>query len=78
MGIKQIQAGGQTHWLDENASVADLKRAVGAAENDLATYVDDEGSWITLSDRDSIEHIPDDVRVAFQPKDTYFGRSDLT
>lgn len=76
MGTKQIQAGGQTYRLNETAKVAELKQAVGAGKNDLATYVEQDGSWVTLSDRDHIMHIPDNARVAFQPKDTYFGRGD--
>lgn len=73
MGHKRLSADGQTYELDEQTTVGELKTKVGAAENDLATYVDEDGGWVTLSDRDQVAHVPDGAKLAFQPQDTYFG-----
>lgn len=73
MGNQQIVADGQRHEFDEETTIAEVKAAIGAAENDLATYVDEDGSWVALSDRDPVAHVPDGTQVAFQPQDTYFG-----
>lgn len=75
MGRKQITANGQQYELDENATVADLKARMGAAETDIGTYTEGDGTWVTVSDRDPVSEIPDGVAMAFQPGDTVFGRN---
>lgn len=73
MGYTQLEADGETFELDDETTIAEVKAQVGAAENDLATYTDDDGSIVTLSDRDEVKHVPEDTRLAFMSRDTYFG-----
>jgi hypothetical protein len=73
MGQTHIEADGETLELDDETTIADVKAQVGAAENDLATYADEDGSIVTMSDQDEIKNVPEDARLAFMPKDTYFG-----
>lgn len=73
MGLKRFTAEGEEQELDENATVADLKERVGAGANDIATYKDADGSWVTMADRDQIRHIPDESKVTFQPPARFGG-----
>lgn len=73
MGQTHIEADGETYELDNETTIAEVKAQVGAAENDLATYADEDGSIVTLSDRDEVKHVPEDAQLAFMPRDTYFG-----
>lgn len=73
MGRTHIEADGETYELDDETTIAEVKSRVGAAENDLATYTDETGGIVTLSDRDKVENVPEDARLAFMPRDTYFG-----
>lgn len=74
MGRKQITANGQQYELDENTTVADLKDQIGAADSDIGTYTEGDGTWVTVSDRDPVSEIPDGANMAFQPGDTVFGQ----
>jgi len=73
MGQQRVETGEQTYELDEAMTIAELKDEVGAAENDMATFAEEDGSWGTLNDGDTVADIPEDARIAFQPKDTIFG-----
>lgn len=73
MGQQRVTANGETLELDEDTTVEELKQQVGAGTDDIATYKDADGNWVSLSDRDQIRHVPADTTVAFQPP-ARFGR----
>jgi len=53
---------------DEGTTIGQLKDAVGAAKSDIATFRDgDSGELQALSDRDTVERVPDGSAVSFQP-----------
>lgn len=61
--------------VNHDTTVAELKEAVGASPHDVATYFDDQGEIVALSDHDPVqEMVPDDAEISFQPAHgTVFG-----
>lgn len=69
-----IQLEGEKVSVDSTTTVADLKDVSGAADGDVATYVED-GEIVALGDRDNVQrNVPEGANVSFQPgSGTVFG-----
>ena len=63
---KQLRINGQLEDHEEDKSVADLKRDAGIPADKPLTY-DDGTDTYSLSDRDTVEDIPDGSTVASLP-----------
>ena len=65
---KQLHVDGEDVNVDDDTTISQLKDAVGAAASDIATYRDeDSGDMKALSDRDTVEEVPNGSTVSFQP-----------
>jgi len=62
--------------VHEETTVEDIKEAVGAADNDVATFTDEDDEIVALGDHDNIQrNVPDGAVISFQPGDgTVFGQ----
>lgn len=71
---KIIQVEGQQLTVDQTMTVEDVKEAVGAASDDIATYTED-GEIVALGNRDNVyRNVPEGANISFQPgKGTVFG-----
>ena len=71
---KTIQVEGEQLTIDQTMTVQDVKEAVGAAGDDIATYTDD-GEIVALGNRDNVyRSVPEGANISFQPgKGTVFG-----
>jgi hypothetical protein len=71
---KSVQIDGRTVTVQPDTKVQEVKSAVGAATDDVATFLHN-GEVIALSDRDNLyQQVPDDANVSFQPAEgTVFG-----
>lgn len=66
---KTVQIEGHQVDVKRSTTVQDLKQAYGAAENDVATYMED-GESVALGDRDNVyRNVPDGANISFQPGD---------
>lgn len=74
-GSKTIQVEGMQMDITPDTTVKEVKEAVGAASDDLATYLDSKGDVVALADRDSLyREVPEGAKVSFQPaQGTVFG-----
>lgn len=70
-----VTVDGQPVSIDTTTTVAELKEAVGASKNDVATYLDRSGEVVALSDHDAIGRaVPEGANISFQPAHgTVFG-----
>lgn len=66
---------GQPVSIEPDTTVKELKEAVGASKDDVATYLDDSGEVVALSDHDTIQRaVPEGANLSFQPAHgTIFG-----
>jgi len=71
---RTIQVEGQQLTIDQTTTVQELKEAVGAADDDIATYTED-GEIAALGNRDNVHrNVPEGANISFQPgKGTVFG-----
>lgn len=66
---KTVQIEGHQVDVKRSTTVRDLKQAYGAADNDVATYMED-GESVALGDRDNVYRtVPDGANISFQPGD---------
>lgn len=72
--LKTIQVEGEQVPIDTTATVSDIKRAVGAPDDDVATYLEDD-EVVALGDRDNVfRNVPEGANISFQPgRGTLFG-----
>jgi hypothetical protein len=71
---KNVQIDGREMVIRPGTKVRDVKEAIGASTDDVATFLHN-GEVIALSDRDDLyQSIPEDANVSFQPAEgTVFG-----
>lgn len=71
---KSVQIDGREVTLRPDTTVREVKDAIGAAEDDVATFLHN-GQVVALGDRDDMyEEVPDRANISFQPAEgTVFG-----
>ena len=71
---KTVHVHGETLSVEPGVTVDDLKDAVGAPQDDIATYLED-GETVALSNRDDVYRtVPEGANLAFKPgSGTLFG-----
>lgn len=71
---KTVQIDGREVSLRPDTTVREIKDAVGAGSDDVATFLKD-GEVVALSDRDNLyKSVEDDTNISLQPAEgTVFG-----
>lgn len=71
---KTVQVDGRNITVQPGTTVREVKNAVGASADDVATFLH-SGEVVALSDRDNLyDQVPEDANISFQPAEgTVFG-----
>lgn len=64
----ELYINGEPTEYEEDRTISEVKQDAGFPADDIVVYSHGDDKQVTVSDQDTVDHIPDGARVASQPQ----------